>query len=183
LRFQMEIDELNIDSSNDDGIENMKNLIDKANEFNVEKKYLEDAEKLKSQMSGNKQAHDILSMMLVYPTREHPIDEPLDKKKKSLMKPKEDDKKKKKRKKKEAPFPIPAWATELEALIAQVNSVKSLIEDYENYKLKPEFVQEVNSKLTWFRNEIKFRSKQEEEARLEAEARKLKLKNKNKKKK
>ena len=35
----MEIDELNIDSSNDDGIENMKNLIDKANEFNVEKKY------------------------------------------------------------------------------------------------------------------------------------------------
>lgn len=70
-------------------------------------------------MSGNIQAREILQMLLAYPEREYPVEEPLDKKKKMTMKPKEDDsKKKKKRKKKEPPFPIPEWALELEALIA-----------------------------------------------------------------
>ena len=63
-------------------------------------------------------------MLSAYPEREYPVEEVIDPKKKKMMKPKEDEKKKKKRKKKEPPFPIPEWAVELEALIAQVNTVK-----------------------------------------------------------
>ena len=58
-------------------------------------------------------------MMLDYPEREYPVVEIVDpKKKKAAVKKDDKDKKVKKKKKKEAPFPIPEWATELEALIA-----------------------------------------------------------------
>ena len=73
------------------------------------------AEKLSHQMTGNIKAREILQMLLDYPEREYPVPEPVDPKKK---KAKADEKeKKKKKKKKEPPFPIPEWATELEAVI------------------------------------------------------------------
>lgn len=55
-------------------------------------------------------------MLLDYPEREYPEPEIIDPKKKKTAK-KEEEKKKKKKKKKEPPFPIPEWATELEALV------------------------------------------------------------------
>ena len=66
-------------------------------------------------MNGNIKARDILQMLLDYPEREYPVVEVLDPKKKKQVKKEEE--KKKKKKKKEAPFPIPEWASELEALI------------------------------------------------------------------
>ena len=78
-------------------------------------------------------------MMLDYPEREYPVVEPVDPKKKKTAK-KEEEKKKKKKKKKEPPFPIPEWATELEALITQVHSMENLMADAENLYLDEEFV-------------------------------------------
>lgn len=68
-------------------------------------------------MSGNIKAREILQMLLDYPEREYPVVEPVDPKKKKVVKANEKEKKKKK-KKKEPPFPIPEWATELEAVIS-----------------------------------------------------------------
>jgi hypothetical protein len=69
-------------------------------------------------MNGNIKARDILQMMLDYPEREYPVVEIVDPKKKKAVKKEDKDKKVKKKKKKEPPFPIPEWATELEALIS-----------------------------------------------------------------
>ena len=81
-------------------------------------------------MSGNIKAREILQMLLDYPEREYPVPEPVDPKKKKV---KADEKeKKKKKKKKEPPFPIPEWATELEAVTSQVDSMKNLLSDAEN---------------------------------------------------
>ena len=55
-------------------------------------------------------------MLLDYPEREYPVPEPVDPKKKG--KKADDKEKKKKKKKKEPPFPIPEWATELEAVVS-----------------------------------------------------------------
>jgi hypothetical protein len=52
-------------------------------------------------------------MLVEYPIREYPEPEQLDKSGKPIKK---DDKKPKKKKKKEPPFPLPEWATELEAV-------------------------------------------------------------------
>jgi hypothetical protein len=80
-------------------------------------------------MSGNIKAREILQMLLDYPEREYPVPEPVDPKKK---KSKDKEEKKKKKKKKEPPFPIPEWATELEAVISQVHSMENLLADAEN---------------------------------------------------
>lgn len=56
-------------------------------------------------------------MFFDYPEREYPVIEIIDPKKKKAAPKKEDEKKKKKKKRKEPPFPIPEWATELDALV------------------------------------------------------------------
>lgn len=72
-------------------------------------------------------------MLLDYPEREYPVPEPGDPKKKKV---KADEKeKKKKKKKKEPPFPIPEWATELDAVRSQVDSMNNLLGDAENLQL------------------------------------------------
>lgn len=68
-------------------------------------------------MNGNIKAREILQMFFDYPEREYPVIEIIDPKKKKAAPKKEDEKKKKKKKKKEPPFPIPEWATELDALV------------------------------------------------------------------
>jgi hypothetical protein len=96
-------------------------------------------------MSGNIKAREILQMLLDYPEREYPVPEPVDPKKKG--KKADDKEKKKKKKKKEPPFPIPEWATELEAVVSQVHSMENLLADAENLSLNQEFIQRVNSQL------------------------------------
>ena len=83
-------------------------------------------------MSGNIKAREILQMLLDYPEREYPVVEVVDPKKK---KAKDKEEKKKKKKKKEAPFPTPEWATELEAVVSQVESMQNLLADAENLHL------------------------------------------------
>lgn len=73
-------------------------------------------------------------MLLDYPEREYPVVEAVDPKKKKQQAKKEEEKKKKK-KKKEPPFPIPEWATELEALVTQIANMENLVADAENLSL------------------------------------------------
>jgi hypothetical protein len=113
------------------------------------------AEKLSHKMTGNIKAREILQMLLDYPEREYPVPEPVDPKKK---KAKADEKeKKKKKKRKEPPFPIPEWATELEAVTHQVHNMENLLADWENLHLNQEFVHKVNAQLQRFKKEIHFR--------------------------
>ena len=42
----MDLETVNIQKSSHEGVENLKGLMDKANEFNVEREYLDTAEKL-----------------------------------------------------------------------------------------------------------------------------------------
>jgi hypothetical protein len=103
--------------SDHEKVDKMKSLIDKASEYNVEDCYMKSADKLSTQMNGNIKAREILQMLLDYPEREYPEVEIVDPKKKKAAK-KEEEKKKKKKKKKEAPFPIPDWALELDAVVS-----------------------------------------------------------------
>ena len=79
-------------------------------------------------MSGNIKAREILEMLQDYPERVYPDPPPLDAKGKPI-KQKEDKKKPKKRKKKEPPFPIPEWATELDAVQQQVKLIEGLAQN------------------------------------------------------
>lgn len=153
-------------------VNKLEELTKIASEQAVNNEYTSASDTLITKMNGNIKARDILEMLLDYPEREYPEPEEIDpKKKKSKEEPK-----KKKRKKKEPPFPIPEWATELEAVISQVNQMQSLISDRENLQLDEEFVSKVNVQLGRFKKEIAFRKKLEEEARLEAELKKMKKK-------
>lgn len=95
-------------------------------------------------MSGNIKAREILQMLLDYPEREYPEMEIFDPKKKKGAAPKKEEAKKPKKKKKEPPFPTPEWALELDAVIAQVRNMETLLADAENLHLTPEFIQKVN---------------------------------------
>lgn len=121
-------------------------------------------------MSGNIKAREILQMLLDYPEREYPDMEVFDPKKKKGAPVKKEEVKKPKKKKKEPPFPTPDWALELDAVVAQVRNMETLLADADNLHLTPEFMQKVNLQLARFKKEITFRRQQDEEARLEAEA-------------
>jgi len=176
LRFHMEM--THIHKSEHDHVDQLKNLIEKALEHNVAASYMEQAEKLMHQMSGNIKAREILQMMHDYPEREYPIPEPVDPKNKNKKPSEKDKEKKKKKKKKEPPFPIPEWATELEALVSHVQQMENLLHDAEHLHLQQDFVQKVNSQLQRFKKEIAFRRQQEEEKRREEEEKKNKKKKK-----
>ena len=95
-------------------VNKLEDLTKIASEQSVNNEYTAASDTLISKMNGNIKARDILEMLLDYPEREYPEPEEIDpKKKKNKEEPK-----KKKRKKKEPPFPIPEWATELEAVIS-----------------------------------------------------------------
>ncbi len=168
LRFEME--SLKVYQSDHETVQKLKDLIEKAQDTNVANQYREQAEKISQQMSGNIKAREILQMLLDYPEREYPEMEVFDPKKKGKQAPPKKEEVKKKKKKKEPPFPTPDWAIELDAVVAQVRNMESLLADAENLHLTPEFIQKVNGQLSRFKKEIAFRRQQEEEARLEAEA-------------
>ena len=77
----------------------------------MEKPYIEQADKLTSQMSGNIKARETLQILQDYPERVYP--EPEDPKKKDKKAPPP------KKKKKKDNFPTPEWALELDAVIAK----------------------------------------------------------------
>jgi len=111
LRFDME--NMYVSASTKETVGHLEKLIELANEYKVEQKYMEQANNLCGKMNDNITARETLQLLLDYPIREYPEPEPLDAKGKPI-KVKEDKKKPKKRKKKEPAFPTPAWAEQLE---------------------------------------------------------------------
>lgn len=138
LRFQME--SLKVYQATHETVEELHNLIEKAQDTTVADQYRIQAEKLKVQMNGNIQAREILQMLLDYPEREYPEMEVFDPKKKKGAPPKKEEAKKPKKKKKEPPFPTPEWALELDAVINQVKKMEGFLSDAENLHLTPEFI-------------------------------------------
>lgn len=77
-------------------------MINDAKKNQVESEYVQEAEKLTGQMSGNIESRHIMSMFLEYPEREWPQEDEVDPKKKD-KKAKGNPKKKKKHKEPEFP--------------------------------------------------------------------------------
>uniref|UniRef100_A0A7S3CNM8 Uncharacterized protein n=1 Tax=Strombidium rassoulzadegani TaxID=1082188 RepID=A0A7S3CNM8_9SPIT len=175
LRKQRDLYLESIKSCDKEKVDKLQGLIDTANENNVEREYIDNAEKLSSQMSGNIKARETLQMLLDYPEREYPEPEdPNDKKAKDKKAPP------KKKKKKEPPFPTPEWAEELDSVVQKVKEMEQLAADKVNLNLDEQFISQVSEQLQRFKKEIAFRRMQEEEARLEAELKALKKKVKKK---
>lgn len=115
LRFQM--DNTDVMSSTTQTIGELGDLISKAENEQVEQKYMLAADKLSKQMTGNLNARDTYALLAGYPERIYPEPEPMDKNGKPLKKDKNE---KPKKKKKEPPFPTPDWALELDSVQQKV---------------------------------------------------------------
>lgn len=92
-------------------------------------------------MEGNIKARDTLVMLQEYPERIYPEPED-DAAKKANKKDKNPPKKKKK---KEPPFPTPAWAEEIQAVVDKVRDMEQLAADRENLKLDDQFISNVHA--------------------------------------
>ena len=134
-----EVEKSVVPKSDHDSVNKMKNLIDRAQETGVAPQYMEQGEKVQTVMSGNIKAREILQMLVDYPVREYPEPEIVDPKKKKKEEPK-----KKKKKKKEPPFPLPEWATEIDSLVTQVQTIQGLIADAGHLQLDEDFVKKTN---------------------------------------
>ena len=77
LRFEME--NMSVNSANKDNVDKLQGLIQLANDYNVEAKYLETANNLGGKMNDSIVARETLQLLLDYPIREYPPPEPLDK--------------------------------------------------------------------------------------------------------
>lgn len=108
-------------------MDKLQNLIDVANQNNVDNVYINNAEVLSNQMSGNIKARETLQMLRDYPPREYPEPEEADPKNKGKKAPPPPPPKKKK--KKEPAFPTPEWALELDAVITKVKQMEQLAAD------------------------------------------------------
>lgn len=145
LRFNM--DNCDVMASTDESIGELSDLIQKANDQNVEEVYLQQANRLSSKMKGNLQSREIYALLEAYPEREYPAPEPLDKNGKPLKKDKNE---KPKKKKKEPPFPTPEWATELEAVQQKVKMLHGLIANSSELQLDKEFLGRADVELKRF---------------------------------
>ena len=67
LRFKM--DNMHVSSATNETVDELTDLINKAQEFVVEDVYLQQANKLQSQMNGNLQAREIFQILADYPQR------------------------------------------------------------------------------------------------------------------
>jgi hypothetical protein len=154
LRYNLE--STKVAKSDTENVRELSDLIETANQNQVESEYITKAQKFQQQMSDNIKAREILRMLMDYPEREYPEVEEVDPKKKKSSK-KEEEKKKKKRKKKEPPFPTPEWALELEAVQSKVQKIQELATNAEDIFLEQEHVDKINDQLARFKKEIKFR--------------------------
>lgn len=140
-----------ISTSKKEHVEELQDLINDAKKNAVENAYIQDAEKLTGQMSGNIESRHILDAFLDYPEREWPEEEVLDPKKKA-------DKKAKPKKKKKQPQPnYPDWGEDLDNVRQTVDKMRKLIADKVNLKLTDEFVQNVDSQIKRMTKEINYR--------------------------
>lgn len=179
------MEQVTVPKAKHEEVKYIDDLITKAHDTEVHNNYIKDAEDLSFKMSGNIKAREILEMLLEYPEREYPVVEVVDpKKSKKQVKKEEPPKKKavKKRKKKEPVFIYPEWASDLTAVISQVQNMESLIANSEELHLDQDFVKNVNNQLARFKKEIGFRTKVEEDERIALELKKAKKKTKKGKK-
>lgn len=151
MRFEME--NMHVSASGDDTVKKLQGLIDEAERNSVESTYMTSANGLCNKMGDNIDARATLKLLFDYPEREYPEPEPLDNKGKP-MKAKDDKKKGKKRKKKEPPFPTPAWAIELDAVVKTVKKLRDLTGRAQELNLEPQFLAQVDEQLKRFHNEV-----------------------------
>ena len=137
------MENMHVSASDEDTVKKLQDLIDKATKHNVEQSYMSQANSLCSKMGDNIDARETLQLLLDYPEREYPEPDPVDAKGKPI-KQKEDKKKPKKRKKKEPPFPMPGWATEIEAVVKKVKHISDLAARAEELNLEPAFLEQVD---------------------------------------
>lgn len=142
LRKQRDLFLEAISTCDQEKVEKLQNLIDVANKNAVDKQYIDSAEVLSGQMSGNILARETLQMLLDYPERAYPDLEEVDPKKKA----KKEDKKKapaKKKRKREPAFNTPEWASDIAAVVNKVKNMEQLSADKNNLKLDEEFIKKV----------------------------------------
>jgi len=147
------MENMHVSASTKETVEKLQGLIQQANEYNVERQYMEQANTLCSKMEDNITARATLQKLLDYPIREYPEPEPLDAKGKPI-KTKDDKKKPKKRKKKEPAFPTPEWAEQLEEVQKTVKKISDLAARAEELNLEQSFLSQVDEQLKRFKQEI-----------------------------
>ena len=177
LRFDME--NMDVSRADKDTVDHLQKLIDLAQEYNVDQKYMKHATGLGGKMNDSIEARETLQLLLDYPIREYPEPEPLDAKGKPI-KQKDDKKKAKKRKKKEPPFPMPEWAANIDDLIKTIKKIQELAARAEELNLDAEFLGQHAEQMKRFKQEISYRKMRDEEDRLENEAKLLAKKKKKK---
>lgn len=163
-----------IQQSKNEHVQELQDLINDAKKNAVENLYVQEAEKLTGQMSGNIESRDILNCFLDYPDREWPEEEDIDPKKNK-------DKKAKPKKKKKVVQPnYPDWGEDLDGVRKKVDQMRKLIADKVNLKLDDIFVQDVDAHIKKMTKEINWRQKLLDIEREEAELKALKKKQKKK---
>jgi hypothetical protein len=183
LRYQVDI--TNPGEANSQTVKILEDLALNAENLGVANEYVDCARVIVQKMKENIEAHYILRLFLDYPIREYPEPVLLDSRGRKIPPktppaPKEEAKKPVK-KKKEPKFIIPDWATELSALINQVNSLENLMKKAIHLELSSDFLDQAKENMGRMKKEIKFRQQLEEEARLLAEKKAAeRKKNKNK---
>ena len=68
-----------VSESTKDNVDKLQGLIQLANDYNVEAKYMDTAKSLSGKMNDSIVARETLQLLLDYPIREYPPPEPLDK--------------------------------------------------------------------------------------------------------
>lgn len=183
LRYQVDI--TNPGEASSDTVMLLEDLAANAESRDVATGYIDAAKVIILKMKENIEAHYILRLFLDYPLREYPEPVLLDSRGRKIPPktppaPKEETKKTAK-KKKEPKFLIPDWATELSALITQVENLDKLMKKALHLELSNDFLDQAKENMIRMKKEIKFRQQQEEELRLIAEKKAAeRKKNKNK---
>ncbi|OMJ71288.1 hypothetical protein SteCoe_30549 [Stentor coeruleus] len=184
LRYQIDI--TNPAEASSQTVMILEDLCTIAEGYAVATEYIDAAKIIILKMKENIEAHYILRLFLDYPIREYPEPVQVDSRGRKIPPktppaPPKEEAKKNTRKKKEPKFLIPDWATELSALITQVDNLDKLMKKAQHLELDNEFLDKAKENIIRMKKEIKFRQQQEEEQRLIAEKKAAeKKKNKNK---
>lgn len=181
LRYQVDI--TNPGEASSQTVRILEDLASTAENLGVANEYIDSARVIIQKMKENIEAHYILRLFLDYPLREYPEPVLLDSRGRKIppKTPPKEEAKKPVKKKKEPKFLIPDWATELSALVNQVNSLDNLMKKAQHLELSNDFLDQAKENMIRMKKEIKFRQQMEEEARLLAEKKAAeRKKNKNK---
>jgi Ankyrin repeats (3 copies) len=182
LRYQVDI--INPSEASSEVVMLLEDLAGIAEVQSVSNDYIDAAKVIILKMKENIEAHYILRLFLDYPLRDYPEPVLLDSRGRKIppkASPAKEEAKKVTKKKKEPKFLIPDWATELSALITQVENLDKLTKKAQHLELTQDFLDQAKENLIRMKKEINFRKQQEEELRQIAEKKAAdKKKNKNK---